>query len=275
MDSIPTGRAAKLTLFTILAAGCAAACFTVFSGCGAKPTSKAPPPALVTVALPMERETYDYEDFTGHTAPVESVDIRARVTGYLDKIAFKDGADVKEGDILFEIDPRPFKAALDQAVAQVNLRAADLKYRRAERERAEELLPKNAVSKSDYDQAVAMQDQAAAALDAAQAAERSAQLNLDFTTLRSPITGVMSRTQITRGNLVQADQTLLSNVVSVDPMYVYFDVDEPTILEVQEKVLRRQVEGAGRKRRNTRVHGAWRCPRLQPSRFHRLFRESF
>jgi RND family efflux transporter MFP subunit len=194
------------------------------------------PAVRVAVAVPIEREITDNEECTGHTEAVESVDIRARVTGYLDKVRFKDGAEVKEGDLLFEIDPRPFQAAYDQAVAQVKLREADRKFRLAELNRAKQLIDKNAISGSDYDQIVAQHDQAVAALAAAQADADSARLNLEFTKLASPIAGVTSRTQITRGNLVKADQTLLTSVVSVEPMYVYFDVDERTILEVQQHI---------------------------------------
>jgi RND family efflux transporter MFP subunit len=194
------------------------------------------------VALPIEQKTLDCEEFTGRTEAVESVEIRARVTGYLDKICFRDGADVKQGDLLFEIDPRPFQATYDQATAQVKLRDADLKFRVAEAERASQLIGKNAVSKSDYDQIMAQQAQARAAVAAAEATERAAKLNVDFTALRSPVTGVTSRTRITRGNLVQADQTVLTTVVSVDPMYVYFDIDEHTILELQELVRKGKIK---------------------------------
>jgi RND family efflux transporter MFP subunit len=196
----------------------------------------------VTVASPIEQTTLDCEEFTGRTAAVESVEIRARVTGYLDKICFKDGADVKQGDLLFEIDPRPFQAAYDQATSQVKVHAADLKFRAAEAERAAQLIGKNAVSKSDYDQIMAQQAQAQAAVAAAEATERAAKLDVTFTSLRSPITGVTSRTKITRGNLVQADQTVLTTVVSVDPMYVYFDIDEHTILELQELVRKGKIK---------------------------------
>lgn len=209
----------------------------LWAGCQGQSSAASQTPAVrVTVAVPLEQNTQDCEEFTGRTEAVESVEIRARVTGYLDKICFKDGTEVKQGDLLFHIDPRPFQAAYEQAAAQVKVRAADLKFRAAEEQRAAQLIGKNAVSKSDYDQVIAQHAQAQAALAAAEATERAAKLDVDFTILRSPISGVASRTRITRGNLVQADQTVLTTLVSVDPMYVYFDIDEHTILELQEAV---------------------------------------
>jgi RND family efflux transporter MFP subunit len=228
---------------TVLATGGLGISVILWTGCqGQSPTAPQPPAVRVTVAAPIEQTTLDCDEFTGRTEAVESVEIRARVTGYLDKICFKDGADVKQGDLLFEIDSRPFQAAYDQAAAQVKVRAADLKFRAAEAERAAQLIGKNAVSKSDYDQIMAQQAQAQAALAAGEATERAAKLDVDFTSLRSPITGVTSRTRITRGNLVQADQTVLTTVVSVDPMYVYFDIDEHTILELQEAVRKGKIK---------------------------------
>lgn len=209
----------------------------LLGGCQEAATPEAEPNIVpVTVALPMERTVYDYEDFTGRTDAVQKVEILARVTGYLDKVCFRDGADVKKGDLLFEIDPRPFQAKYDEAMAQVNLREADLTYRKSELARTSELTTKNAVSRSDYDLSVAAHAQAAAAVAAARAAAQDAKLNLDFTKLSAPIDGEISRTRITQGNLVKADQTLLTTIVSIDPIYVYFDIDEHTILEVRQDV---------------------------------------
>jgi len=210
------------------------ACATSLAGCNSKTTAVVQPgPVKVTVSTPIEREVLDYEDFTGRVEAVESVDIRARVTGYLDKIAFTEGSEVNKGDLLFEIDPRPFKAACDQAASQVSVREANLKFRQAEVARTKPLLASNAISQSDYDQSVAAEAEAAASVAAAKAALESAQLNLDFTKIASPIAGRISRANITVGNLVRADDTLLTTVVSVDPMYVYFYVDEGTILRIE------------------------------------------
>jgi RND family efflux transporter MFP subunit len=216
---------------------CGFACSVFLSGCHHEtPSLAAIPPTKVTAAVPVETETVDFHECTGRIDAVESVEIRSRVTGYLEKINFYDGAEVKKGDVLYQIDDRPFKATLDQASAQVKLREADLTYRLSELKRAEPLVSQNAVSKSDFDQIVASHAQAIAALAAAKADEESARLNVEYTTLRAPIDGETSRSQITKGNLVQADQTVLTTIVSTDPMYVYFDMDEPTILKIQEQI---------------------------------------
>ncbi len=173
----------------------------------------------------------------------------ARVTGYLNKVCFQEGAEVKNGDLLFEIDPRPFQAQYDQATSQIKLCEADLKFRKADLERVNLLLKQNAISQSDFDQSVAAHDKAAAALSTAEASAEEARLNLDFTKLFSPIDGEISRALITQGNLVTADQTLLTTVVSVDPMYVYFDIDEPTILRIQQGIR----EGAIKMREKDKV----------------------
>ena len=120
---------------------------------GCRPTSpqdSSTEPQVVSVSRPIVREVRDYVDFTGRTDAIESVDIRARVTGYLDKVAFKEGAEVRKGDLLFQIDPRPFQAQYDQAAAQIKVRQANLEDQRAELARAKELLPKSAMSQADY-----------------------------------------------------------------------------------------------------------------------------
>lgn len=202
-------------------------------GCQQKPSQEAAAQLqVVTASLPVEREVLDYVDFTGRTDAVESVDIRARVTGYLDKISFRDGLEVKRGQLLYNIDARPFQAQYDQTLAQIKVRQANLADQKAELARAKDLLPKAAVSQSDFDKITAQYGEAVASVAAAVAAAQSAKLNLEFATITSPIDGRISRTQLTVGNLVQADQTLLTTVVSQDPMYVYFDVDEHTMLRV-------------------------------------------
>jgi multidrug efflux system membrane fusion protein len=202
-------------------------------GCRNKPVAEGPAePQVVSVSTPVVAEVQDYVDFTGRTEAVESVDLRARVTGYLDKVSFKDGAEIKQGDLLFNIDPRTFKAQYDQALAKIKVCEASVEDHRAELARGKTLLPKNAISLSDYDKAVAEYAEATASLTAAQASAELARLNLGFTVIASPISGRISRTQITAGNLVKADDTLLTTVVSQDPMYVYFDVDEHTMLRI-------------------------------------------
>ncbi|MEN6450171.1 MAG: efflux RND transporter periplasmic adaptor subunit [Thermoguttaceae bacterium] len=210
----------------------------VGAGCRpAPPAAEASQPAVpVSVAVPIQQKVADYEDFTGRLEAVGKVEIRSRVTGYLDKVCFVEGTEVKKGDLLFEIDARPFQAKYDQALAKIELCEADLRFRKAELARKSELVKKSAVSRSDYDQSVAAHDQAKAALAAAKAAAEEAKLNLGYTKLYSPVDGEVGRALIRNGNLVLADQTELTTVVPVDPVYGYFFVDERTILEVKEAI---------------------------------------
>jgi multidrug efflux system membrane fusion protein len=209
-------------------------------GCAKKPAEVAPaePPA-VPVSKPVQREVTDYMDFTGRTEAVESVDIRPRVTGYLVKIPFKEGSEVKTGDLLFEIDPRPYQAQLDQALAQVNLYQAQLELARTTYARDRAISASGgagAVSQQQLDQDRASVDEAAARVKAYQASVEVYKLNLAFTKVTSPITGQASRYYLTLGNLANQDQTLLTTVVSLDPIYAYFDVDEPTVLRIRRAI---------------------------------------
>jgi membrane fusion protein, multidrug efflux system len=190
----------------------------------------------VTVSVPVQRSVVDYEEFSGTTEAPKKVDIRAQVTGYLSKIGFVDGADVKKGQVLFEIDPRLYEAAWHNAQGQVALYEAKAVPLKSEAERAKKLAPQQAISASDYDKI--MGDAAAndASLLSAKAATDQAKTNLDHTTIRSEIDGRVSKAFITEGNLVTANTTLLTTVVSVDPMYAYFDVAENKLLQLQERV---------------------------------------
>jgi RND family efflux transporter MFP subunit len=206
-------------------------------GCKREPPAlAATPPPVVTVSQPLEREVTDYYEYTGRTAAVDAVEVRARVSGYLVKVNFREGSVVKKGDLLFLIDPRPFQAVLDQAKGQVTQLEARLARAEADVTRDERLLPKGAASQKDLDQAVADRGEARAAIQSTRAAVDQATLNLEFTRVTAPISGRISRYLITEGNLVTADTTLLTTIVSIDPMYAYFDVDERTVLRVQELI---------------------------------------
>jgi RND family efflux transporter MFP subunit len=194
------------------------------------------PPTEVTVAKPLQRDVAEYEEFTGRTEAVESVEIRVRVTGYLEKIYFQEGGDVKADDPLFEIDARPYQAQYDMAAARVKLSEAQVELQKAELARNEPLAKKGAISQADFDKIVASAKEAAASVESAKANLESADLNLKFTKLSSPIAGRVSRTLMTKGNLVTADTTALTNIVSQDPMYTYFDVDERTVLRLMQMV---------------------------------------
>jgi multidrug efflux system membrane fusion protein len=212
---------------------------TATVGCRQAAPQVAPPEVpVVPVSLPVQREVTDFVDFTGRTAAINSVDIRARVTGYLIKMPFQEGAEVKTGDLLFEIDPRPYQAQVDQATAQVNLYKAQLKLTEATfaRDQAAAAQVAGAVTPEQLDQDRAAIDQADAQVKAAQASLEAYRLNLSFTKVTSPIDGQVSRYYQTLGNLVLQDQTILTTVVSLDPIYVYFDIDEPTVLRVRTAI---------------------------------------
>ena len=220
-----------------VASACLLVCALAACGCRPKPaTEAAAPPQIVTVSLPVVREFHNYVDFTGRTEAVETVEIRARVTGYLDKISFKEGDDVKKGDLLFQIDPRPFKAQYDQTLAEIKVREANLQDQRVQLARAKSLLAQNAIAQADFDKAVAAFGEAEASVTAAQAAAEVARLNLEFTTIAAPVAGRASRAMLTVGNLINADASQLTSVVSQDPMYVYFDLDEHTMLQITRSV---------------------------------------
>jgi multidrug efflux system membrane fusion protein len=207
-------------------------------GCTPRTPQVAPAETPVTpVSHPVQREVIDYVDFTGRTDAVEPVDIRARVTGYLKKMPFVEGSEVKEGDLLFEIDPRPYEAQYKQALGQVSLYKSSLNLAVATLKRDQEISrTPGAVSQQQLEQDLAAVEEAKARVEAYQASLDIYKLNLDFTKVRSPIDGKISRYYLTKGNLVIQDQTLLTTVVSVDPIYVYFDMDEPTLLRIRTAI---------------------------------------
>jgi RND family efflux transporter MFP subunit len=194
----------------------------------------------VTVSYPLAREITDYADFTARTAAVDSVEVRAHVWGYLDKVNFKEGAMVKKGDVLFELDPRPYQAILNQAKAKVAQDEAQLTFDEAEYQRNVRLAGTGAVSRSDLDKTAAARGVDLANIAADKAVVAARQLDLEYTKVLAPVSGRVSRYVVTVGNLIQSgDQaggTLLTTIVSVDPMYAYFDVDEYTVLRVRRLV---------------------------------------
>jgi RND family efflux transporter MFP subunit len=211
------------------------------AGCAKAPSeSPAPAPTSVAVSSPVERYVTDYADFTGRVAAVDSVEVRAHVWGYLDKVNFKEGALVRKGDVLFELDPRPYQAMLDQAKAKVAQDEAQLTYDEAEYQRNLRLVGTGSVSRSDLDKSSAARGVDIANVAADKAAVVSRKLDLEYTKVLAPVSGRVSRYVVTVGNLIQSgDQnggTLLTTIVSVDPMYAYFDVDEHTVLRVRRLI---------------------------------------
>jgi RND family efflux transporter MFP subunit len=215
----------------------AAALAIVLSGCdrqSAAGTQDSGPP--VTVAYPIEKETTTFEEYTGRTAAIDSVQVTARVTGYLDKILFREGDEVKEGAVLYEIDPRPYKAAFDQATAQVAQNQAAFNLAQANRIRYEELYAKKVATAQDVETYRSQEAQAAATLAGTQANLETARLNLGWTKVTAPVAGRLGQTFVSRGNLVTADRTELTTIVSLDPMYVFFDADEGTFEKIQQLI---------------------------------------
>jgi RND family efflux transporter MFP subunit len=219
-----------------LAATVAAAALLV--GCGPSGSAaQAPPPPQVSVAAVVEKRVKDWDEFTGRFQAVETVEIRPRVSGYIDKIAFKEGSLVKQGDLLFVIDPRPYQADYDRAAADLKRYKTALELARIESTRVQRLRESGAVSQEELDERTSTVAQAEANVAGAQAALESAALNMGFTRVTSPVTGRVSRAEVTRGNLVTGGNnggTLLSSVVSMDPIYLYFDSDEQAYLRYME-----------------------------------------
>jgi len=208
----------------------------LLAGCGKDSQQKTPPPPAVSVLQPVEREVVEWDEYIGRLESPETVEIKARVSGYLDKVHFKEGKEVRKGDLLFTIDPRPYQAEYDRADADRQRAESQADLAGNDAERARRLVATQAISEEDFDTKTRTHASALAALKAAQAAVDSARLNLEFTKVYSPIQGRTSRAMVTEGNLISggvsgAGATLLTTVVSQDPLYCYVDVDERSILK--------------------------------------------
>ena len=212
--------------------GLAAALLAIAAAGPARAQAPGQPPT-VTVSKPVVKEIVEQDQFTGRFDPIEFVEVRARVTGYLDKIMFQDGANVKKGETLFIIDRRPYKAALEQAQAALVSAKARLSFTQTDLERAQVLSKGGNISEQVTDQRRQASQTAQADVDSAEAALRNAQLNYDFTDVKSPIDGRISRRLVTEGNIVSTDQTILTTIVSLDPIYFGFTVDEKSFLKYQ------------------------------------------
>ncbi|GGC84187.1 efflux RND transporter periplasmic adaptor subunit [Chelatococcus reniformis] len=193
----------------------------------------APPAPVVTVAKPVVKQVTEYDDFTGRFEAVDSVEVRSRVSGYLSSVEFKDGAVVKKGDLLFVIDKRPYQAATDQAIAGVNSAQARVQFAKSDLERAQSLQKTGNITEQVLETRRQTALVAQGDLAGANAAVVSAKLNLEFTEIRAPVSGRIGRKLISEGNLVTADSTLLTTIVSLDPIYFYFDIDERSYLAYQ------------------------------------------
>jgi RND family efflux transporter MFP subunit len=223
--------AARAGIFAVLAS-------LSLSACGeSQQKQAAPPPPAVTVAAPIKREIVDHDEYVGRFVAVNSVETRARVSGYLDKIHFTDGQVVKEGDLLFTIDKRPFQTALDQAKANLQRARADLAFAETDLERAQQLVRDKTITQQVYDQRTQVKRVAEASVLAQEAAVRSAELDLEFTELRAPVTGRIGDRRVSVGNLVaggtSGTPTLLATIVSTDPIWFEFTFDESSYLRYE------------------------------------------
>ncbi|HKN57273.1 MAG TPA: efflux RND transporter periplasmic adaptor subunit, partial [Gemmatimonadaceae bacterium] len=220
--------------FRVHAGGWTAAAVFVLS---ASACSKDAPPMQapqVTVAPAIERVVADWDEFTGHFEAVNSVEVRPRVGGFVQRVAFTEGATVHQGDVLFVIDQRPYEAEVARAEAVLAQARTRNQLAGMEVERAKKLVNTQAISREELDARTSGQAEGDAAIRAAEAAVKIARLNLEWTVVRAPISGRVGRAEITPGNLVQAgapSPTLLTTIVSLDPIYVYFDTDEQAYLK--------------------------------------------
>ncbi|TDV67602.1 multidrug efflux RND transporter periplasmic adaptor subunit MexE [Pseudomonas sp. LP_7_YM] len=214
----------------------AALALVVISACGKSPetAAQAPAAAKVSVAKVLEQPVNEWDEVTARLEAPETVQVRPRVSGQIDSVAFTDGALVKKGDLLFQIDPRPFEAEVHRLDAQLQqARAAALRSNN-EAQRGERLRANNAISTELADSRTTGAQESKAAVAAIQAQLDLARLNLSFTRVTAPIAGRVSRAEITAGNIVTADQSILTSVVSTDKVYAYFDADERVFLKYNQ-----------------------------------------
>jgi RND family efflux transporter MFP subunit len=230
-----TRRSTHLLRLLAFATGCVA---LLLAGPADAQTQPAPP--VVTVSKPLQREIVEYDEFTGQFAAVEYVELRARVSGYLQSHHFEEGQIVHKGDLLFVIDPRPFEAALASARAQLGQAQARVDLANQQLQRASVLSQRDFVARSTYDERVQEQRVAVSAVEIARAAVRTAELDLEFTRIVAPVTGRIGRREVSDGNLVTggagAGNTLLTTIVSTDPIYFVFDMSEGDFLRYQRAV---------------------------------------
>ena len=233
---------------TLAAVAMAVAC--LLAGCGQGQKQAAAPPPKVTVAKPIERTIVDQDEYVGRFVPVDVVEIRARVSGYLDRIHFIDGQIVKQGDLLFTIDKRPFQNTLDQARANLETAKSNLSFTQSDLTRAQQLVRERTISEQIYEQRMQAFRNSQASVAANEAMVRQAELDLEYTELKAPITGRIGDRRVTQGNLVTGgaggNTTMLATIVSIDPIRFEFTFDEASLLRYQRLAAgRNEVAGLG------------------------------
>ena len=225
------GPAAAGSARAAVAAAGACVAFLLVAGLGTGEAAAQAGPPAVTVAKPVVREIVEDDDFVGRFEAVDSVELRSRVGGYLEKVHFTDGALVKAGDLLFTIDQRPFQTALDQAKSQLVVANTLVDFTKAQFERAETLVTRGSIPVSTLDDRRREYLAAQANVNGAQAAVTRAELDMEYTEIRAPLDGRIDRRLVSVGNLVRADDTVLTTIVSLDPIDFYFDIDERQYLD--------------------------------------------
>jgi membrane fusion protein, multidrug efflux system len=211
----------------------------LLTGCSSSrgaPSGQALPKPEVVVSEALAAEVIDYEEFPGRLEAVNMVEIRARVTGYLNKVNFQEGADVKKDALLFEIDPRPYEIGLARAEGTVTQMEGRIKRLDADLVRAQNLLAARGISQEEFDKIAGDRTEAKGLLDNSKADRDQAKLNMTWTKVRAPLSGRISRRFVDPGNLIKADETVLTTIVDLDPIYAYFDIDERTTLKLQRLV---------------------------------------
>jgi RND family efflux transporter MFP subunit len=231
-------------------AAVAIASASLLAGCGEAQKQAAPPPPKVTVAKPIQRTIVDQDEYVGRFVPVDVVEVRARVSGYLDQLHFADGQIVKQGDLLFTIDKRPYQNTLDQARANLETAKSNVAFTQSDLARGQQLVRERTISEQIYEQRAQAFRNAKASVAANEAMVRQAELDLEYTELRAPITGRIGDRRVTQGNLVTGgaggNTSLLATIVSIDPIRFEFTFDEGALLRYQRLATGRgEVAGLG------------------------------
>jgi RND family efflux transporter MFP subunit len=216
------------------------------AGCQKEAPRAAPPPPAVTVAAPIQREVIDYDEYTGQLKAIAEVEVRAQVKGYLTKVGFNDGDEVRKDQLLFQIDPEPFDATIKVAEGQVETIKASRVKAAADVARYKDLVPKGAATQQDLDRAIGQLGEAEGGIKAAEAEVERARVQRSYATIKAPIDGMASRANLTVGNLVGAlasGEQLLTTIVHMDPINVYFDVDQRAAQQYRKDAIRRRAGG--------------------------------
>jgi RND family efflux transporter MFP subunit len=228
----------QLRIHTVRPIGIALTLATLVASCGeGQKQGGAPPPPTVTVATPLKRTLFDYDEYVGRFVAVDSVEVRARVSGYLESVHFTDGQMVKKGDLLFTIDKRPFQNAVDQARATLTQANSNLAYTKADLERGQSLVTQKTITEQTFEQRAQAFRNAQASVSGAEAALRQAELDLEFTELRAPMDGRIGDRRVSPGNLVAGgtvpSPTLMATIVTTDPIRFEFTFDEASYLRYE------------------------------------------